>query len=149
MRKALASLMTLLSLALGLALLGMGVMNVAFSRERYRPLLVLVLFGGCLALLLLTMILARFADPDYRPLFSPLFNLLALGLALLGIFFSVMWVALSPRAYGICLAALLSCYGAALLLAALLHHFLAQRAWRPFLVDAARQLPHIYWRYRI
>jgi hypothetical protein len=149
MKKSLASIMTVLSTALGLALLAMGLMSVTLSQESYRPLLVLTFYGGALAMLGLEALLARRADSDYRQLFFYFFGLAGIGLVLLGLFFSVMWIFLSPRVYAIFLAVLPSCYGLALILAASAHHYLAQRDWRPYLYDFFRQLPYVYWRYRI
>lgn len=149
MKRAPATFMTLLALLTGSAVLAMGILNGTFQTEEYRSALVLVLYGGFLAVLGTETVLARRADPDYRQVFAWLFGLLGIGLAMLGLFFSVMWLPLSQRAYGICLAVLLPLYGLALIMAAAAHHFLAQRAWRPFLYDFIRQLPYIYWRYRV
>lgn len=149
MRRVPASFMTLLALLTGSAVLAMGVLNGTFQTEEHRAVMVLFLYSGFLTVLGSEMVLARRAEPDYRPVFTWLFGLLGTGLGMLGLFFSVMWLPLSPRAYGICLAVLLPLYGLALIMAAVAHHFLAQRAWRPFLYDFFRQLPYIYWRYRV
>lgn len=149
MKKIPAAMMTVLATLLGLALLGTAMLAVTLSHERYRALVVLTLYGGALCMLVLEALLSRRADPDYRPFFSCLFVLLGVGLVMLGLFFSVMWMFLSSFVYAVLLAVFMGLYGLALLMAAGAHHYLAQRVWRPWLYDFFRQLPYIYWRYRI
>ena len=144
-----ASVMTVVALFLGISLMVMGFRSGTFGREEYRAFTVFFLYAGFASMLALVLLLGRRADPDYRPFFSSLFGLLATGLVLQGIFFSVMWIFLGQRVYEICMTVLLGLYGLALVMAGAAHHLLAQRLWRPFLYDFFRQLPHIYWRYRI
>ncbi len=127
----------------------MGLWSGTFGQERYRAFVVFFLYGGFAAMLALVMLLGRRAEPDYRPCFSTLFGLLATGLVLQGLFFSVMWMFISQYAYSVCMTVLLGLYGLALVMAGCAHHFLAQRLWRPFLYDFFRQLPYTYWRYRV
>ncbi|MDY6794134.1 MAG: hypothetical protein SWK76_02450 [Actinomycetota bacterium] len=123
-------------------------MSGVFGREEYRSAVVLTLLDGFTALLAFTLIFGRLADDGYRTVFYTVFMLSSVGLALLAAFFGIMGVMLGDYGYGILLAVMLSCYGLALIMVGTANHFLSQRTYRAYIYDFARQLPHVYYRYR-
>lgn len=135
-------------IAMGIALVVMGVLYGRSGSDGYRAMVSLTLVGGFVLLFLLTLVSYRFAEDGYRTLFTVLFLLLSVGLGLLCAFLGLMWAMLSEYAFGITLAVMLISYGAAVVMAGAANLVLSRRGYRLYIHDFLRQLPYIYYRYR-
>jgi len=149
MRKTCAILLSTLLAALGLWLIAIGMMHGRFSQEQNRSIVSLTLMGGFAVVLVISLVLSRLADKDYRVLFTPAMVLLSLGLLLLGVFFAFMEMMVSADTYSILLLVFLTCYGLAMIMNGVANYFLSQRVYRLYFFEFVRSLPYVYYRYRI
>ena len=149
MKKAYALTVSILLIALGSWLIAIAMMHGRFSQEQYRSLVSLTLMGGFAVILVSGLFLSRLSAKDYRVVFTTAMVLLSLGLLMLGVFFGFMDMMVGPEAYGILLLVFLACYGLAMIMNGVANYILSQRAYRLYVLDLARSLPHIYRRYRL
>ena len=143
MKRSIALVMTTILFALGLWLLVMGIMNGRFSHDEYRPIVVISLAGGFLGLLGSGLVSCRYAEYDYRAIFSMMIMLLSVGLALLSSFFEFFGLMVGVHTYSILLKVMLMPYGLALIMTGAGNYFLSQG------IHIIRPLPYFYFRYRI
>jgi hypothetical protein len=149
MRKSLAIVLSICLILTGLALEVIATMNGPIGSLAQRSRTVYPVLACFFVLLLLGLVFPAFAESDYSKVLRVMLGLSALGMFLIYVFLGFMWMFAGRFVMSVLVAAFLVLYGIALVMLGVFNYFASQGGYRPFIYSIARELPYIYYRYRI